>query len=96
LDYVIVKGKPEPVLVYELLGIKGEIGPEAEGLAKLAGRALALYCTQDWEAAAELFRQVLQLQPDDPHACPMIHPCEEYLARPPGAGWEGVHPMDQK
>ena len=38
-----MKGKSEAVLVYELLGLQGEVGPEVEAFAALFARALGEY-----------------------------------------------------
>src|SRR5262249_3268357 len=75
LDWVVVKGKTEPVLIYELLGLRGEVDPAAEELAALYGEALAAYRREDWAAAISLFEQVLRLRPDDPPTRLMITRC---------------------
>ena len=46
-----VKGKSQAVLVYELLGLKGESGEGRAELAGLSGEALALYRARDWAGA---------------------------------------------
>jgi adenylate cyclase len=96
LDWVSVKGKTEAVLVYELLGLKGEVDKESEDLADLYARALALYRRQDWDAALGLFEEVVRLRADDGPARQMIARCHSYRAQPPGESWNGVHRMESK
>src|SRR5438874_373092 len=80
LDWVSVKGRTEAVLVYELLGLKGEVGSDMEEFAELFGRALTAYRRQDWEAAAGLFGGVLRRRPEDGPAREMLRRCEAYRA----------------
>jgi adenylate cyclase len=96
LDWVSVKGKSEAVLVYELLGLKGQLEPEAESLAELYAKALALYRAQDWDRTIQLFEQILRAQPQDAAARLMRGRCQGYQATPPGPQWDGVHRMHEK
>jgi adenylate cyclase len=97
LDWVSVKGKTEAVLVYELLGLKGESpGDEVEELAALFAGALAQYRRQSWTEAAGLFEKVLERKPEDAPAREMLRRCRDYQAQPPPADWDGVHRMKEK
>ena len=96
IDYVSVKGKRRPVLIYELLGPKGEAEAGSSELAAVQGEALARYRQQDWEEAIRLFERVLALRADDPPARLMIARCRAYQASPPGPEWDGVYRLDSK
>jgi len=96
IDWVSVKGKSEAVLVYELLGLKGEVGLDMEEFAELFGRALQAYRRQDWTGALELFGTALKQRPDDEPVREMVRRCEMYRAEPPGTDWDGVHRMTSK
>ena len=89
IDFVAVKGKRQPVLIYELLGLR----PNAAGeeLAALHGEALAAYRARDWARAVELFERVRAQRPDDGPAGLLIARCLAYQADPPGPNWDGVH-----
>ncbi len=65
LDWVSVKGKTAGVLVYELLGLTGEVSPSIEELVDAYSQALTSYRNQDWTRAIDLFEQVLQIRPHD-------------------------------
>src|SRR5262249_44757970 len=58
LDWVSVKGKQTGVLVYELLGLKGETDAALVELASLFGAALQAYRRQEWDEAIRGFEQV--------------------------------------
>jgi adenylate cyclase len=96
LDWVSVKGRVGAVLVYELLGLRGEVDPEAEALAELHAKALDSYRRRDWVGALGLFGQVLGLRPDDEPARRMIARCRDFQERPPAADWDGVRHMECK
>jgi len=96
VDWVSVKGRSEAVLVYELLGLRGEVAAETEALATVFGEALERYRSQCWDEAAGLFEQVLARRPDDGPAGELLRRCCAYRDCPPGPGWDCVHRMHEK
>jgi adenylate cyclase len=96
VDWVSVKGKTAPVLVYELLGLPGEVPAETKRLADLHGHGLECYRRRDWAAAAAAFEEILRARPDDGPAAEMLRRCREYERQPPGPDWDGTHRMDHK
>jgi adenylate cyclase len=97
LDLLRVKGKTEPVRVYELIGLtqKGvsDKPKQVIGLFKLG---FENYLSQNWEMAIKYFREVLKLEPLDGPAKTYIRRCEAYAAEAPGADWDGVFTMQTK
>jgi adenylate cyclase len=87
---VRVKGKEQPVTIFEPLGLNAEVSKELLEEVKLFHQALRLYRKQDWDKA-EL--QLLSL-------CNMFPQCKLYKvyaervafcrAYPPPANWDGV------
>jgi adenylate cyclase len=96
LDRVSVKGKRTAVLVYELLGLKGETAPAQEELAAQFAAALQAYHRQEWLAALRGFEALLERWPEDAPAQEMKRRCTLYRAQPPGADWDGIHHMEGK
>ncbi len=90
VDWVTVAGRERPEPAYELLGMKGERGPEILEAAKAYEDALDRYREQDWVVAEDLFRQVLKVDPTDVASLLMIKRIERYLSHPPAADWDGV------
>jgi adenylate cyclase len=96
IDRVRVKGKDEPVAIYEPLGRQGEVDRERLARLKLFQQALKFYRAQDWDKA-EL--QLLNLQKAEPGAglyAAFLERIAFFRANPPGEGWDGVHDFDTK
>jgi adenylate cyclase len=94
LDQVRVKGRKQPVHIYELLA------NAEDGLPKKLEQALEFYATglrayrqQRWEDALTQFQQVRVLWPDDQASRIMAERCRLYEETPPGEGWDGVFKM---
>jgi adenylate cyclase len=95
LGAVRVKGKKEPVGIYELLDDKPATGEMAEVIARF-NEGVALFQKQEWQAAREKFWEVLAKWPDYGPAHAYVDFVEEYEANPPGEGWDGVYTMTHK
>jgi adenylate cyclase len=96
LEWVAVKGRIGAVLVYELLGLRGEVGPDEEALAGLFADALTCYRRREWVRAVGLLEQARRLRPEDGPAARLLARCREYQQLPPAADWDGVRSMEIK
>jgi adenylate cyclase len=95
LDLIRVKGKMQPVTIYELLAE----GDGAGELGELAGRfaqARNLYKQRDWAAARAAFEAILRHWPNDGPSKVFLERCQEYLLEEPGSDWDGVYVMKHK
>jgi adenylate cyclase len=95
LDWIRVKGRTEPVAVYELLGEAAEARRYAE-LLELFDTGLRAYRGQQWQAAIEIFESILQRYPDDGPAGLLAARCRQYEQQPPPSDWDGVFVMKTK
>jgi adenylate cyclase len=86
IDRVAVKGKHEPVRVYELLGT---LADSADTLEAMRGyeQALAAYVARDFRGALGL----LTSRSDDPPSRVLADRCSAMLAHPPPGDWNGVY-----
>jgi adenylate cyclase len=93
LDRLVVKGKTEPITVFEVVGRKGQVADDV--LARLAkfDEGLALHDARDFAAARALF---LKLAPSDPPSAVYAGRCETYSETPPPADWQGEFTMTHK
>ncbi len=96
MDLVKVKGKNEPVHIYELLG-KGQATGVTKDLMDQWSRALTLYRGQKWDDAIKIFDMIrTQIKTGDGASETYIERCEMLRAEPPGADWNGVWTMTTK
>jgi adenylate cyclase len=95
LDLIRVKGKLQPVTIYEVLDVE-VLGDAGKELVALFARGQTAYKQRDWRAAGQIFEQVLDRWPDDGPARIFLRRCEEYLAEEPEADWDGVYIMKHK
>ncbi len=95
LDSIRVKGKAEPVTIYELVGLRDDDVKLAELCAQFT-KAREAYKRRDWNEARSLFEIMLQQWPGDRPAQVFIERCDEFLAEEPPADWDGVYVMKHK
>ena len=95
LDTVRVKGKNEPVTIYELMGY-GSLYEHKQALADLFGQGLAAYKQRQWPQASDLFEHTLQQYPNDKPSQLYSERCTEYAQEPPPDDWDGAFVMTTK
>jgi len=95
LDRVRVKGKDEPVAIYEPIGLEGQVAKELNEELKLWHQFLRTYRSQDWDQAEVTLLNLSRLAPRklyDIYAERIAH----YRKEPPGEGWDGVWKFETK
>jgi adenylate cyclase len=101
LDRIVVKGRSQPVAVFEAMALRADA--EASGgrmaeCATLFSEGLERYHAQHWDGARERFERSLGLeahQKNNPSKV-MLKRVELMRARPPGPDWDGVWTMESK
>ncbi|MGC1418452.1 MAG: adenylate/guanylate cyclase domain-containing protein [Candidatus Acidiferrum sp.] len=101
LDLMRVKGKLQPVTIYQLLGRQAdfEAGGSAEDVrlqVDLFAHARQLYQHRQWEAAQRAFQEILDKWPTDGPSRVYWKRCQDYLFEEPPANWDGVFVMTHK
>ena len=97
LDRVIVAGKTEPVVVYELLDVDAEELMEQKILsADRFAHGLRCYRAGEFRDARLLFADCLVEAPLDEAAALYIGRCLELIARPPAGVWDGTTVLSGK
>ena len=90
LDQVRVKGKKEPVAIYEPIGPNGEVDEAVLDELKIFDQALKMYRAQNWDQAELQLDNLRHKFPD----CKLYQVYTERVAyfrqNPPGAEWDGV------
>jgi len=95
LDLVRVKGKTEPVRIYELLGC-GISSPQKKELISEFSEATYLYRSREWGPALSAFESVLEKFPDDGPTKTFVERCRFFRENPPSDDWDGVWVMQTK
>ena len=65
IDRLLVEGKQEPELVFEVLGRKGEISPSIQAMAERFAEGLAAYRARNWRSAIAAFDSALEAVLED-------------------------------
>ncbi|MFO0723211.1 MAG: adenylate/guanylate cyclase domain-containing protein [Myxococcota bacterium] len=97
LGSIRVKGKLEPVRIFELIAI-GKLSPEEQAFVDGFHAALAAFRERRFPEAGELFQKANALAgPDgDKTSLDYADLCEEYAVHPPGPTWDGVRVATSK
>ena len=91
LDRVAVVGRPEPLAIFESLGIRDDLNDPRRSLLDPFDRGVACYRLRDWDAAEDAFRVALRVAPDDGPSRVYLEQIAELRASPPPADWDGVY-----
>jgi adenylate cyclase len=95
IDLIRVKGKLQPLTVYEIL-TPDVVANNGKELVELFGKAREAYKRHDWLAAISAFEAVLSRWPDDGPSRIFLARCVEYLSEAPASDWDGVYVMKHK
>ncbi len=94
LDLLRVKGKTEPVKVYELAGmVEAGIPGAKQQVMDIFAKGIESYLEQNWDIALNYFNQALTINRNDEPSKTYIKRCEQFIANPPAEGWDGVFTM---
>jgi adenylate cyclase len=97
IDRVVVKGKTEPVSIYEILAFHTkESFPGIGEVTGLFKDGLDAYRARKWDAAIRLFGECLAINPNDKPSQLYVRRAEHLKANPPNDDWAGVCVMDSK
>ena len=101
LDLIRVKGKLQPVTIYELIGQAGQNSvygtPEdVHARISLFQQARELYRKRAWAEAQKTFQTILDKWPDEGPSRTYWKRCQDYLFDEPSSGWDGVFTMTHK
>ncbi len=95
VDCIQVKGKEEPVAVYQPLGLASELSEAVRLELQVLEQAISAYRSTDWEVAAGLFAQLQQQAPSR-----LYEVYAERITSLRGqelpAGWNGVYRHQEK
>ena len=91
VDRVAVVGRASGTLVCELLGERGQVGPDVLRARDLYQRGLDVYVRRDFEQARDLFCRAGAARPDDKAATVLATRADTLLRDPPPGTWDGTY-----
>jgi len=105
LDRIVVKGRTDPVDVYEIMGLHDHLSDEYFECKRKYESAMQAYQQQEWGRAIALFEESLELEAYIPEENAFISTnpslvfldrCREMKENPPPEDWNGVYVMKSK
>jgi adenylate cyclase len=97
VDRIRVKGKTQPVVVYEVLDYCDENRfPNRDATLEVYTAAITAYQNQHWSEALKLFKKALEYYPDDGPSKLYVKRCPHFITCPPTDEWDGVWTMTEK
>ncbi|MGB3769002.1 MAG: adenylate/guanylate cyclase domain-containing protein [Phormidesmis sp.] len=97
LDLIRVKGKLEPVKIYELVGDRNHpLTDIDETFLNLYSQGREAYKDRRFHGAIALFDKAMALRPDDLAVALQLERAQACIQRPPAKDWDGVHVMMTK
>ncbi len=95
LDFIAVKGKNEPVRIYEILQETLSAHPKLLQIKDLFEDGLVSYRKRKWETAAAAFGKNVDKYGDAPSKV-YLERIDHFTKNPPAAEWDGVFRMTVK
>jgi class 3 adenylate cyclase len=95
LDSLRVKGRAEPVRIFEPMAL-GPGSPDQARLAAAFETGLTAYRHQDFAAAEQAFAACLDIAPEDKATVILLERTMALAANPPSPDWDGVWTMTSK
>ena len=105
LDKIVVKGRSQPVAMFEPTGFMSELSQETQDCLDCFRQGIEKYLKQDWNGALHLFEKAKEMEPNKPGVTPgvkdnpsmiLIDRCKVMKENPPGDDWDGVYVMTTK
>jgi len=96
LDRVRVKGKNEPVPIYQPLALDADLAPDARAVLEKWHAALVELRAQRWDAAESLLLELQEAVPEDGLYPLYLERLAMLRANPPGPDWDGVTTFQTK
>jgi adenylate cyclase len=105
LDKIVVKGRSQPVSMYEPTGFMADLKQETQDCLDCFSQGIDKYLVQDWDGALGMFEKAKELEPNKPGVTPgvkdnpsiiLIDRCKVMKENPPDDDWDGVYVMTSK
>lgn len=97
LDYVCVKGKRQPVRLYEVLGLRSQpLSSAQQTQIALYQQGRTHYQQRQFDLAIDIFSTLLRQIPDDQATHMHLKRCQQLQKQPPRSDWDGSWQLQEK
>lgn len=96
IDEVRVKGKRNPVKIYEIMACQPDVTDAQQTLCEHFGQGVEYYRARKWGKAIREFQSALTVVQSDMPSQLYIERCTLYQKHPPSEPWDGVFEMKTK
>ena len=97
IDVTRVKGKKQPVGIYQVLDYHDEKSfPGMDDVIRSFQKGLECYRHRDWQSGIANFNKALKRNPQDAVSNVFAERCQYYIKHPPADDWDGVWVMQSK
>lgn len=97
LDKIIVKGRTQPVKIFEISDLRSHASQELFDCIGLYEQGIKAYMNLEWNKAIELFNKSLPIEHNKNNPSKiLLDRCKLMLENPPDKDWDGVFIMKSK
>jgi len=96
IDTISAKGKTETTRILELMSAAGQLSEDLARLRERYEQARGTYLAQEWDLAEALFRECLQIRPNDGPSRVFLERIQVLRQNSPGKAWNGVWQLVEK
>ena len=97
LDFIKVKGKNNPVAIYELVGLRSEtVSDQKQQVIEHYEKGRRHYLARKFASAVAEFAMVLETDSHDKAAALHMERCQHWLKNPPNDEWDGAWTLTEK
>lgn len=96
IDLLRVKGKQEPIVVYELLARKGQLDAHKRQVVEVYLEGMAAYKTRNFSTACARFSEAVTIDPSDGPSRVYLERSTSCRSTPPPSDWDGVYELTSK
>ncbi|MEC4988652.1 MAG: adenylate/guanylate cyclase domain-containing protein, partial [Oscillatoria sp. PMC 1068.18] len=97
LDRIRVKGKKQPVSIYELVGLQNDpVDSDTEQMIELYHKGREYYLNRKFALAIAQFATVMEFDSSNKAAKLHLERCQHFLQKAPEADWDGVWDLTSK
>ena len=89
VDNVVLAGRQDPIGIYELVALSGQLTPEQRAVFDLYAEGFAQYQKADWAKAQTALKAALEIAPQDGPSLELLSRIAQFREEPP-ANWSGI------